>query len=108
MTTLLEGFVMLLPWFREDISERDAMDCTTWFRWGYIRAWHGGSIAWYIRLALPIYPMLVPLESWFRPIMRRPPTLHQTHLAFFEAIGEGRDLEHRRPDGWQFFDVELP
>ena len=55
--TLLEGLVMLLPWFREDRKMYQVSpDNKKWFKWGYIETGnYDGSKFWYILLRLPSY-----------------------------------------------------
>ena len=83
MVTGLEGFVMLLPWFRVD---RSAHQVSTkkpgWFEWGYIDTGYEYP-DWYILIKLPSYLMKSNLYT------EEPPTWHQRCLLFRERLPGG-------------------
>lgn len=79
-----EGMAMLLPWFRQDREEGDALE-PRWFQWGYItRHGSGEPFAWYILIKLPSYSMQ---QAWMR--WDGEPTWHQRVLIFKERLVGG-------------------
>lgn len=87
-STGLEGFCLLLPWFRRDRTRYtpDRVK-TTWFQWGYINERDGKPYKWYILIALPCYSMRKDQLDIRGP--DAPPTMRQHHLLFMEPIPSG-------------------
>ncbi len=84
--TGLEGFVMLLPWFRRDAEQGAIMGKLRWFQWGYINRYGTQEReGWYILIGLPSYVMQASWSVWHDA----PPTMHQRHLAFKEKLPGG-------------------
>jgi hypothetical protein len=99
--TGLEGFAMLLPWFRCDLKRGHVAAAEPrWFQWGYITHWGDypdpdAPGSWYILIRLPSY-LMKPTDYDMGP-----PAWHQRVLLFKEGIPAGAG-------GWQMTYWLLP